>query len=303
MHRNRPVTAAPDTSRMHPSARRRAIGAACALAALGAGVPGASAVIPEGDGGGTSRLPVVNMERALLAAQVDPGRPGTGITRGARRSVVRIERALHRRGLLARRYVDGHFGSSTVSAYSRWQQRLGYSGLAANGLPGETSLKRLGRGRFRVRRVVSVGPRVTLPGGAVVNRRTNRMKMAAGNRLGGCRWSVTQGSYNAGGVSASAGTHDGGGALDLSVNRGCGTRRHAVRALRKVGFAAWYRPTRPGVWPAHIHAIAVNDSDLSAGAAAQVSEYYRGYDGLAGDGRDTGPRVRKVTWEQYRRSR
>lgn len=281
----------------------RATRAASLLAALGAVAmaPAAQAAYPVE--GASSQRPVVNMERALLAAQIDPGRPGTGITRGAKPSVLRIERALRKQGLLARRYVDGHFGSSTVSAYARWQRRLGYSGLGANGLPGETSLKRLGRGRFRVRRVVSVGPKVTLPGGSTVNRRTNRMKMAAARRLGNCRWSVTQGSYNAGGVDASAGTHDGGGALDLSVRRGCGTRKRAVRALRKVGFAAWFRPYLAGEWPAHIHAIAVNDTDLSSGAASQVSDYYRGRDGLAGNGPDTGPRVKKVTWEQYKRSR
>ncbi len=70
-----------------------------------------------------------------------------------------------------------------------------------------------------------------------------------------------------------------------------------------MGFAAWFRPTIPGLWDKHIHAIAVNDTDLSSGAAAQVSEYYRGFDGLAGDGRDQGPQVRKTTWEIYKRTR
>ena len=97
---------------------------------------------------------------------------------------------------------------------------------------------------------------------------------------------ITQGSYNAGGVSASAGTHDGGGVVDLSDFEH--TRK--VRELRRTGFAAWYRPTVPGLWPAHIHAVLIGNRKLSASAQAQVTEYLAGYDGLAGDGRDTGPR-------------
>jgi hypothetical protein len=285
---------------MRSKRRALAVAAAVALAA----VPAATAdAIPVPDGGGPVSKPNINMSRALLAAQVDPGRPGTGFTFRAKRSVIRVERRLARRGLLPRRYVDGHFGSTTVSAYAAWQRRLGYSGLAANGLPGITSLTRLAGDRFDVVRKVDVGPRVQLPGGSVLNRRTNRMKIAAAKRLGGCTWVVTQGSYNAGGVGASAGTHDGGGALDIGVNSGCGARPNAVRSLRAVGFAAWLRPTIPGLWNRHIHAIAVNDTDLSSGAAAQVSEYYRGFDGLSGDGRDTGPQVPKVTWEIYKRNR
>ena len=276
-------------------ATRRLAGAACAAAATLALAPAASADPPSLD------RPTISMERALLAAQVDPGRPGTGITRGAKSSVIRIERRLRRKGLLEKRFVDGHFGSSTRSAYAAWQRRLGFAGLGANGLPGETSLRRLAGARYRVVRVVSVGPRRNV-GGHTLNRRTNRMKIAAAKRLGNCRWTITQGSYTPG-VSQSAHTHDGGGALDLDVTQGCGTRRKAVRALRKVGFAAWFRPANPGVWNAHIHAIAVNDTDMHPEAADQVSEYYRGGDGLAGDAPDSGPKVKKITWEQYRRQR
>lgn len=53
-----------------------------------------------------------------------------------------------REGLLAKQYADGHFGTQTVAAYSKWQQRLGYRGTkpgqAADGIPGRTSLVRLG---------------------------------------------------------------------------------------------------------------------------------------------------------------
>lgn len=96
---------------------------------------------------------------------------------------------------------------------------------------------------------------------------------------------VFQGSYNAGGVSASAGTHDGGGAVDLAPF----DHARKVLELRRHGFAAWYRPASSS-WNAHIHAVLIGNRKLSAGARSQVAEYLNGYDGLAGDGRDTGPR-------------
>jgi hypothetical protein len=281
---------------------RRAL-AATATLALTATTASAAVARPAPDIPPPVDKPNINMSRALLAAQIDPGRPDTGMTFKAKSSVIRVERQLRRHGLLASSLVDGHFGSSTVAAYAAWQRRLGFSGLAANGLPGISSLTALAGDRFDVVRKVQVGPRVTLPGGSTLNRRTNRMKMAAAKLLGGCKFVVTQGSYNAGGVAESAGTHDGGGAVDIAVTSGCGARPNAVRALRTVGFAAWFRPFIPDLWDAHIHAIAVNDTELAAGASAQVSEYYRGFDGLSGDGHDAGPQVPKLTWEQYKRTR
>ncbi|MFF9592829.1 hypothetical protein ACF1FX_27080 [Streptomyces sp. NPDC014646] len=58
-----------------------------------------------------------------------------------------VEAALAAEGLLARRYVDGHFGSATVTAYAKWQRSKaggGYTGRDADGVPGKTSLARLG---------------------------------------------------------------------------------------------------------------------------------------------------------------
>jgi hypothetical protein len=105
------------------------------------------------------------------------------------------------------------------------------------------------------------------------------------------RLAITQGSYNQGVVAASFGTHDGGGAVDLSV-------RHRVdwtvltdqidpmiRALRLAGFAAWLRDTNelyPNS-PIHIHAVAVGDRDASPEARAQIDGtfgYLRGFNGL-----------------------
>ena len=132
------------------SIQRRAAGAVIGLA-----ITGAIAAAP-------AQAAQVNMEKVLLAAQWDPAKATTAVTPGAKRSVLRVERALRKKGLLARSAVDGHFGSSTISAYAAWQRSLGYSGLAATGLPGETSLKQLGSGRFTVRRIVRAGAHTTL---------------------------------------------------------------------------------------------------------------------------------------------
>ena len=107
---------------------------------------------------------------------------------------------------------------------------------------------------------------------------------------------ITQGSFNAGGVAASAGTHDGGGVVDLSDFE----HERKVRALRRVGFAAWYRPAIAGLWPAHIHAVLVGNRKLSAGARNQVAEYLAGRNGLADRGPDTGPRAyvdHRFSWQ------
>ncbi len=94
---------------------------------------------------------------------------------------------------------------------------------------------------------------------------------------------VVQGSYNAGGVSQSAGTHDGGGVVDLLA----WDWQRKVRVLRAIGFAAWYRPTVPGLWNAHIHAVMVDHGRLAASAARQVASYRDGRDGLKSNRVDT----------------
>lgn len=97
---------------------------------------------------------------------------------------------------------------------------------------------------------------------------------------------LAQGSYNAGKVAASAGTHDGGGVVDLSPY----DHKRKVLELRRSGFAAWYRPAVPGLWGAHIHAVLIGNRKLSPGAKAQVLDYLAGKNGLANDGPDDGPR-------------
>ena len=276
----------------------------CVLVALALGAiaapAGATYPVPEG---GSSK-PTVNMELVLRAAQLDPHRANNRGTLHAAASVRRVQRQLFRRHYLSSRsYIDGTFGNLTKSAYAGWQRHLGYSGLDASGLPGPASLQRLLGKRYALIRMVSAGSRTTYDGHAV-NTRTAAMLRAASHRLGAhCHLGITQGSYNAGGVSASAGTHDGGGAVDLDMGRLCGRHARAVvRALRIVGFAAWHRLPIPGVWGEHIHAIAISDPDLAPAAQDQVWDFYTHRDGLADNAPDRGPRVGFNTWEAYRRA-
>lgn len=247
----------------------------------------------------TTALPTANMEAVLKAAQIDPRRADDTQTPGAHDSVLLVEQALQAKGLLDSKYVDGYFGTTTISAYSQYQKSLGYTGIDASGLPGKTSLEKLGDGRYTVTSPVSAGSRVSFRG-VTINTRTKAMLLEA-ERISGTTVSLTQGSYNPGGVDASAGTHDGGGAMDISVSgMSSTTRTNFIKALRQVGFAAWYRTPAQG-FAYHVHAEAISDPDLSSGAQHQTGDYYLGMNGLAGRGADDGPSVTKVTWEEYQR--
>lgn len=245
-------------------------------------------------------LPVADMEAVLKAAQIDPRRADSTQTPGAHDSVLLVEQALNAKGLLDTQYVDGYFGTTTITAYSAYQKSLGYTGIDASGLPGKSSLESLGSGRYTVTHAVSAGARASFRG-VTINARTKAMLLEAEGSLG-FTLSLTQGSYNPGGVDASAGTHDGGGAMDISVSgMSSTTRTNVLKALRTVGFAAWYRtPAQNFVY--HIHAMAISDPDLSSGAQHQTGDYYLGMNGLAGRGADDGPAVNpKQTWEEYQR--
>lgn len=136
--------------------------------------------------------------------------------------------------------------------------------------------------------------------GMQINKRTYEMLQNAQSLYGGeidlTGFHLTQGSYN-NSVSASFGTHDGGGAVDFSVFR-YGTYQviyedigPLIQALRTAGFAAWLRDfdqLYPGS-PIHIHAIAIGDRDLSSAAKAQLISdygYFNGYNGLPPENRD-----------------
>jgi len=270
----------------------RIVVAMFAVLATVAGMPVAASAIA---------LPAVDMEAVLKAAQIDPRRADSAITPGSKDSVLLVEQALTAKGLLAGTYVDGHFGTRTIDAYAAYQRSLGYTGIDASGLPGQTSLRSLGEQRYTVVKVVTAGTKVTYHG-KLMNSRTKAMLVEAERRFGSA-FGVTQGSYNPGGTPASAGTHDGGGALDLSVSAMTTTQRtNAARALRQAGFAAWVRTPAQGDWGYHIHAIALGDPDQSTGAYHQSGDYYLGFNGLANRGRDDGPLVSpKLTWEEYQR--
>ncbi|GAA2234266.1 MULTISPECIES: peptidoglycan-binding domain-containing protein [Kitasatospora] len=249
----------------------------------------------------TTALPEVDMEATVLAAQIDPRRPDSTQTPGAHDSVLAVEQALQARGFLDARWVDGYFGTSTTAAYAAFQRSLGYTGLDANGLPGVTSLTALGQGRYTVTHQIRAGARLQRDGYTVDTRTQNMLTEA--ERLLGFSLTLSQGSYNPGGDPTSAGTHDGGGVVDINVDGMSSTTRTAVaKALRQVGFAAWVRNPTQGDWPWHIHAAAINDTDLSTQAQNQTGDYYLGLNGLANHGADDGPRIPIQTWEQYQRS-
>ena len=136
-----------------------------------------------------------------------------------------------------------------------------------------------------------------------VNQRTWDMIEAA-EHLAGFRFVITQGSYNKGGVSASAGTHDGGGVIDLRArDLSARERGIVVLSMRKVGFAAWLRvpsqsPKKP--WPYHIHGVAIGDKDLARAARQQVGQYRNRQNGLKGGRRDDGPpNFYDMTWDRF----
>jgi peptidoglycan hydrolase-like protein with peptidoglycan-binding domain len=254
----------------------------------------------------TTAKPAINMAKVLMAAQLDQYRPGNRHTAGAAKSVRRVQRQLRRRGFNVA--VDGNFGGQTMNAYAGWQRRLGYSGLDASGMPGETSLKRLAGRRFSVNHVVRAGDRRAWSG-VTLNVRTIRMLRAAGRLVGGrrCVLDATKGSYT-GPDGDSQATHAGGGAVDLSIRTRCGKSvKRVVRSLRRVGFAAWFRN-----WSGneHIHAVAISDPDIATeiafpgwfDAREQIVAFAQKKNGL--NGATTGEMKRPLrTWEHFKRSR
>lgn len=134
--------------------------------------------------------------------------------------------------------------------------------------------------------------------GNPVNNRTMDMLREA-EAISGVHIRIIQGK-NPGGVSASAGTHDGWGVIDIRTHDyDLSTCAHLELALRIVGFAAWLRTVAQGFSGQHIHAVAIGDNGVSPSAAAQIVAYKNGHNGLKGNGPDDGPRTQIQTWEQY----
>lgn len=142
--------------------------------------------------------------------------------------------------------------------------------------------------------------KVTWRGYTFDSRTVEMLKRA--EKISGIYFRPTQGSYSRG--SLSAGTHSGGGAVDLSV-RGLTYAQceKVVKALRQVGFAAWHRSRAEGPWAAHIHGIAIGGPSLPPVAQRQVLAYKNGRNGLASNRRDKHAHlgVPFRTWEQYKR--
>ncbi|MFE9684195.1 N-acetylmuramoyl-L-alanine amidase [Streptomyces sp. NPDC006285] len=90
--------------------------------------------------------PKVSLSKLIAAARKDPAAKGTPVTYAGTRTV---EAALVDEGLLTKARLDGHYGSDTKAAMSAWQERCGYSGRRpgqpADGIPGKSSLERLGK--------------------------------------------------------------------------------------------------------------------------------------------------------------
>lgn len=125
--------------------------------------------------------------------------------------------------------------------------------------------------------------------GYLMDKMTRDALIAMEKRLG-YELSIMQGSYHTG-VSKSAGTHDGGGCLDLAP----ALHDSKIMAARMCGFAAWYRTPAQG-FPYHIHMCQIGNARMASGAATQVTAYKAGYNGLGYLGRqgyDDGPRVWK----------
>lgn len=185
--------------------------------------------------------------------------------------------------------IDGSYGPVTKAAVQAFERKHGWNadGIAGNRVQ-ETAKKEAAalpkpswqtvpapRSDYRV--ISYRGVKVNVRTRVMIERAESYMrKMGLGSKL-----SITQGSYNTS-VSASAGTHDGGGALDISI-RGYSSANadKIVKALRMAGFAAWRRGVGDSFSP-HIHAIAIGDARATQVAKNQVSEYFRGGDGLVG---------------------
>lgn len=122
-----------------------------------------------------------------------------------------------------------------------------------------------------------------------------RAALEEAERILGYPLTLTQGSYNPGGVNASAHTHDLGGVVDLKPFEA----KRKVRVLRSIGFAAWHRLPSQGPWPEHVHAVLINHGNLHPQAQAQVDDYRKGLNGLAGHAKDPTPRPSPIPIFKY----
>lgn len=90
----------------------------------------------------TPKRPQVSLSKLIKAFKTDPPKKGTPVSY---EPTIVVENALVAEKLLAKKYADGHAGWATRSGYALWQERLGFHGDDADGIPGTTSLKRLAK--------------------------------------------------------------------------------------------------------------------------------------------------------------
>ncbi|MEV7567492.1 peptidoglycan-binding domain-containing protein [Streptomyces tanashiensis] len=200
--------------------------------------------------------------------------------------------------------IDGVFGNMTKDATKRFQRAQGWSGSDADGAPGAQTISRLGLAlRPGSGTVMHASGEPTHDytrtkyGGKRVNQRTKVMLESAAGTFGQSLI-LAQGSYNLG-VAASAGTHDGGGVVDVSVHDWSRSKMdRAVQELRKAGFAAWLRV--PPAFSFHIHAVAIGDRDLSSAARSQITQWQQDRNGLANFGPDPAPDPYPAWTQRYR---
>lgn len=211
------------------------------------------------------------------------------------RAVLRSEKLLRDLGFKGFK-VDGIFTKRTEAAVKAFEKRRG---LEQDGAIGEPQLAVMKKALKELQGAQPPPsdyrhvkwPHFTSSSQPIVNVRTKVMLENAERLMhqagvpGNIR--LVQGSYHPG-VGASAGTHDGGGAVDISVRTPSGstmsvsTQLKIVKALRQAGFAAWTRGRGFDSFDPHIHAVAIGDRDLQSLAAQQVQEYFNGGDGLSG---------------------
>lgn len=89
-----------------------------------------------------STIPVVHLSHVLAAANKDPKAAQGHTTYKA--EVLILEHALNAEGLLASKWVDGSYGTCTLTAYAAFQHKMGFSGSDADGKPGIQTLTDLG---------------------------------------------------------------------------------------------------------------------------------------------------------------
>lgn len=140
--------------------------------------------------------------------------------------------------------------------------------------------------------MVSASDRVSIQGKPIDRLTLERYKsfnqLVKSPKFGGERSDITV-VQAIGGAAASAGTHKApGGSLDLTAFN----YKNRNLADRLFGGAGWYRPTLKGVWSAHYHTVTAGVGYAPALARAQVTAMYGGRNGLANNGRDTGPRLK-----------